>query len=101
MKQLTIDGIQCVMELDERGFKFVDISIEHPDGAIFGLPGAKLYYDRIVRGALDERSAVTLAARIIKAKLNGKNICHDAEGLIHLVDDPNREGENWKTEACQ
>jgi hypothetical protein len=101
VKKLTIRGIQCVMEPDEKGFGFVDITIEHPDGTVFGLPGAKLYYEWIVRGALDERSAVALAARIIEAKLNEKSIGHDTEGLIRLVDDPNREGENWKTEVCQ
>jgi hypothetical protein len=101
MKLLTIKGIQCVMEPDEKGLGFVDISIEHPDSTIFGLPGAKLYYEWIVRGALDERSAVALAARIIEAKLNGKIIIHDVEGRTLVEHDPTREGEKWKEQPYQ
>jgi hypothetical protein len=92
-RKIIIKGIQCVIEPDENGFGFIDISIEHPDGGIFGEPSIKVYYEWIVRGALDERSAIKLATRIVEAKLNGQRICHDAEGLIWLLVEP---GESWK-----
>src|SRR5258707_4118558 len=97
MKNITISGIACEMEPDENGF--IDIFIHHWAGGVFGLPEGYPYHEWLVRGALDEKAAIELAARLIAEKRKGRIIIHGVEGSVSVADVTkfcDEDGEDWK-----
>jgi hypothetical protein len=80
--QRRVHGIPCDFQLDEDGHGFIDVFI--PDTT----PPQRLLPEWIVRGALDLRSAIKTASAVIKLRLSGYIVWHDAEGLCHYLKVP-------------
>jgi hypothetical protein len=80
-----IRGIRCEFEIDQNGFTNVYIS-----------DGQSLPVEWIVRGGVDEKTAIVWADRAIELLKTGHILLHDSEGVIRYVKDPYQEGEEWK-----